>query len=413
MPEAEVWLRWWQPGNESVTVTPRPRVRSDARAWVLVRTDAAGRFAADRLGAASEERSAGRIEIEVEGIGFLPVERTNLGRFRTDGGDYVVVLRKGALVTGRVVEEEDGVPVAGAEVALGRFTSNGRPLVLGPLAPRWREGLRLRRARAGPQGAFEFTAPPGVWDLLVRADGRAQRQLRGVAVGDAGLDLGEIALGAGHAVRGVVLDNTGVPVPGARVLAVGRMNTGALAGGSALDLSNGAAFETDSTGRFAVPGLAEDARVDVRVFAPGFAVETVESLLPNERPVEIVLLPEASIVGYVTFDGRPAPEIAVHLRPQEWPYEWPLWSAQTDAEGRFAARNLRGGRYSVEVGSREKRSDPWRGAVTALPAGRAGPPPSLPRGREDRTGGRAGRERRRSFPYSDSAQLSHAGGASA
>jgi hypothetical protein len=65
-------------------------------------------------------------------------------------------------------------------------------------------------------GTFAASMPWGHWDLIIVAPGAARHVIAGVDVGEK-LDLGTISLGHGNTLTGVVRDETGQPVPDARV----------------------------------------------------------------------------------------------------------------------------------------------------------------------------------------------------
>ncbi len=112
---------------------------------------------------------------------------------------WVAVLKTGANITGKVVDE-DGWGIAGAQVRTGRdYYSSGR-----------------MQAKTGPEGDFEIRhAPEGATVLTVTADGYAP-ELKPVTV-KAGMEPIEFRLPEGQAIRGQVLDAEGKPVPGVSV----------------------------------------------------------------------------------------------------------------------------------------------------------------------------------------------------
>lgn len=151
-----------------------------------------------------------------------------------DPGEVEVAVGRGSRVTGRVVDD-GGEPVAGVAVALDhgrRGWSPAESAWLGPLAA----GL-ADRAVSDERGEYAFEAvasrPAGVW--LIGGESRPERQLPVSVAVDLGEGQRELAyLHAGaladarapdlvvprpRRIAGVVLDEDGEPLPGARVRA--------------------------------------------------------------------------------------------------------------------------------------------------------------------------------------------------
>lgn len=217
---------------------------------------------------------------------------------------------------GAVVDQDDR-PVAGAEVRLtaaqdgdrgeGADDSSERPGPLGPF-------------RTGDDGQFEVPNPiAGRFDMAVDAPGFAPVTVPGVEIPSrpSAVDLGVVALSAGVEIVGRVVDGDGGPVEKARVLllparssgweadlAMGGALSGAETGGMA-----GASREalTGAEGGFRFPDLQPGASVRLQAGKEGFvASEPVDLQLPDEGPVEIVLLRPAAVSGWVVDDvGRP------------------------------------------------------------------------------------------------------------
>lgn len=121
----------------------------------------------------------------------LPVPRGSAGETR-DLGD--VAPPPGLALTGRVVRE-DGSPVAGASLWLPRP---------GPSGPAWAWAARdLLSAQSGADGGFRLTGlPPGPAVLRAEAPGLSRKHVEiALEEGEENLDVGEIRLSAGGAVR--------------------------------------------------------------------------------------------------------------------------------------------------------------------------------------------------------------------
>lgn len=150
-------------------------------------------------------------------------------------GPLEVVLAPARAIEGRVVADEDERPLGGASVEGESAT--------------WRN-----RARTGPDGRFRFDdAPDEQAVLVVTFDGR-----KGAVVEAAEAAL--VRLSLGRALRGLVVDPTGVPVAGAMVFVIG-----------ADQLGHPHAARSDERGRFEVTGVGEDEAFAVLAFgvAPG------------------------------------------------------------------------------------------------------------------------------------------------
>jgi hypothetical protein len=122
---------------------------------------------------------------------------------------------KGVRLEGVVRERATGRPVAGIEVGL-----HGSPGAM---------------VRTDAGGRFELLSRPGLWGIAVgpAPEGLAAPPFRGsttkVPEGVAELELPPILMERAEAVRGVVVDERGEPVPGASVLAYCQVGAGPLA----------------------------------------------------------------------------------------------------------------------------------------------------------------------------------------
>jgi protocatechuate 3,4-dioxygenase beta subunit len=168
----------------------------------------------------------------------------------------------------------------------------------------------------------------------------------------------EIVLDEGATLTGVVFDDKGKPLPGARV--------------RAFDSSNGSWVETDEDGCFLIRGLLAEESKEVMVLAPGMAVQMVEHG-PIEKHgihyMEIVLASGLNLAGMVRDPGgNPVPDAHVSIRgDREW-YSGDLYmgtweglfgkrETRTDDEGRFRFNDLYDGEFTVFVA---KMEDPER-----------------------------------------------------
>ncbi len=170
-------------------------------------------------------------------------------------------------------------------------------------------GLDAQTAQTGGDGKAEFAVvAPGGYELVAAAPGFApSRQFTQVGAGAVELTL---ALVAGAAVAGRVIDEAGQPVPGARVVYSGASDWNVQAD----ERKDGVV--TDTAGRFAFPALpAGSFRFVARHerFAPGSsAIVTLDGSRAVDN-VEIKLSAGATVAGKVV-DGAGAPVASARVR---------------------------------------------------------------------------------------------------
>lgn len=193
-------------------------LRGEELGPVIALADGGGRFTLD------EVPPTGLLEFVAERFArrVLSVE--------PGAGPLEVVLAPARAIEGQVVAAEDDRPLAGAMVE-GESAS-------------WRN-----RARTSPDGRFRFTdAPDEQATLVVTLAGR-----KGAVVEAA--DAAVVRLSLGRAIRGLVVDPAGAPVPGAMVFVVG-----------ADQLGHPHAARSDDRGRFEVTGIGDDEAFAVLAF---------------------------------------------------------------------------------------------------------------------------------------------------
>ena len=367
---AELLLDWRQETTSTVpTIVQGLTFNSPGSgALLLLRSGTDGRFSSDRVApyAPPTARYRDFVGVRVSREGYLPVTWGNIQRFARDSGGYEIPLDAGVRITGRVLSRESGAPIPGAEIGVGLFLSRGYPLALGPLETEYGPyGMAVPFTRAVMDGTFALNASTGRWDVLVRAGNHAQHQVRGVEIGAAGLNLGDIRLGPGARIEGVVLDGSANPVAAARIEAAGVRMEGALPRPGLRDrrFDDAAVFETAPDGRFIVAGLDGDSQVNLRIRATGFATRVLEKRSPDATPfLEVVLAPEAVIAGRVTLDGEPAPE---RVRLFDRRKAFPLRSQKAGDDGTFRFGGLGTERYGLEVRPSQAGVDRWRSTVAA------------------------------------------------
>lgn len=312
----------------------------------VIRSDEDGSFRGRHIPLASSRFGSER-RIHVDRPPYLPIRGERLDEYRQEGARFQIELTAGTLLSGRVVEAATGLPVADAEVGLGRFSRRRRSTVLGPLeVETGAYGEQVRVTRTNKNGLFNLNTWPGAHDLVVRAPNHAFLLRSNLNVPTTGLDLGNIYIAKEREILGVIEDSFGAPVPGAVVWAAGATATGSLdeprtdAGprsGLAVRLT------ADQRGQFRVSGLTDSSMIDLEVSAPRFATRRLLGLEPKLRaPIRIRLEPEAVIAGRVTWRGD---GVQARLEVQK-PTGDPLLLS-TDTAGHFRTSGLAPGRYDV------------------------------------------------------------------
>ncbi|MET0555198.1 MAG: carboxypeptidase regulatory-like domain-containing protein [Vicinamibacteria bacterium] len=252
---------------------------------------------------------------------------------RTDARIDLVV-RPGARVVGRLVDANER-PVGG-KVAVGDL--DGRPvprLLAEPLA-----------TEAADDGRFAIDAvPPGEHALGVTAPGLA-RQRVDVAVreGERQVDLGDVRMEVGIAIRGRVRSKAGQPIADAVVRAnVMRMG------------NDGVEARSEADGSFVLAGLEQGMyRVTAEAVGYGQEDKTAET---GVEPVELVLSPAGTITGRVVDErSQPVESFRVSARTNERPgmgFRMPRVEETTSEDGRFTLSNVSAGDYVVSVSAAE------------------------------------------------------------
>lgn len=372
--DVEVRFEWPRPRTDP-TVVPGNR---GFGSQLLARSDHAGRVVTRRVPLSWQSASSvAPVRVRAERHGYLPIPRQVLSGFATEEGGYRLIMRRGTKVSGRIVDAGSGEPVASAEVGVGWFGTEARTVVLGSLEPESSQYGQVRTTLTDVSGQFAVMVWPGRYDVVVRATDRAFRMIRGVDVGTAGHDLGEIGLEGSFEIRGIVSDQQSLPITNARVVAAGARDasadgyrwTDAYAGSSAArDVG------TDVEGRFAISDLSRGSVVDLVVTAPGLADKRLERVGPTlGSPLRVVLQPEAGVTGRVVYRGRPV-STWVELRDSSRPgRDGDLMDSKavlSDEKGLFEFSGLDAGYYSMTALG-VQGLEPGRGSVNVL-AGETG-----------------------------------------
>jgi carboxypeptidase family protein len=305
---------------------------SGAMGW-RARTAADGRFRLPGL------RPGVRYRLIATHEGFAPA----LAAGESGPRPLRLVLLRGRAATGRVVDEE-GRPVAGAQVELRRSLPGGAYLgTKGPLDD------SLYRARTGADGRFAVPhLTLGRADLAVRAAGYRPFEAPALALSAPSrtVDLGSFAITHGEEITGRVTDPAGHPIPGAEVWEEVDVRE-LMRDNSASYLAAGPAAVSGPGGAFALTG-ADPRGGDVKVCRAGYITEMLSWHGRPSGPLALVLHPAGRVEGrVVTPDGSPVAEARVSIGvPGESPSDsfgppdpcarFSQWGVSTDAEGRFA-----------------------------------------------------------------------------
>lgn len=321
------------------TVTAKPLLS------LAPRSDSSGERAA-----AAVTDDAGRFRIEVDPIaracdlvaeraGFLPGFAGDVAVNELEETRGVVIeLLRGGIVRGTLTSE-DGAPVKGAAVSLGVEGDGGTAFETdAELGRRPAVAARLE-TRTDAAGDFVFeTVPAGRRPLGVEAEGFLPRVRDYVKI-EEGVEHAPVAivLDPGLSIRGRVSDDTGVPVPGANVLAT-PVRIGAARSAS-----------SDESGRFVVPGLEDGSHV-LDVAAEGLCPASVARVKAGDENVSVTLRRRATIVGRVRRpDGRPHTERFAVTAARGDSDSADASFTGTDPDGRFSLLSAPSGKAVVRA----------------------------------------------------------------
>lgn len=216
--------------------------------------------------------------------------------------DVRVVLKKGAAVSGTVVDEQ-GQPLAGARVLMQIDFSDHESVI--------RSSSDFPETVAGAGGRFSFEhLPPGRYDLVARADGLAPGFRPGIEVREGRTELDPLVLSPGVTLEGRVVDTEGKPIEGARV---SLQNQSQIPAGDS-------EVTTKPDGSFSFSALRPGLRTSISAYKDGYRWEPHPGIpveLPAARPVRIVLAQGCRITGRVVDErGRPVPDAELSFREE-------------------------------------------------------------------------------------------------
>jgi protocatechuate 3,4-dioxygenase beta subunit len=236
-----------------------------------------------------------------------------------------LVLKDATTASGRLVDA-DGAPSAGTIVL--DEVEGGFPSLLGDVLC----------AAAGPDGRFRLRdLPPGHHRATVSARGHTQTPLEFQTREGAVVDLGDVSLASGLAIRGRIKDGSGAPVSGARIEA-----------GSIDGHGSFAADTTDGDGAFGLAGLG-DGRYRLSLTVGG-VYRAGREVIAGSEPIVWTLEPTGAVAGAVIdASGRPVDAFFVTARrlgDQEMSWQSPH---ARGTGGAFRIDDVPPGRYALRV----------------------------------------------------------------
>jgi protocatechuate 3,4-dioxygenase beta subunit len=289
-----------------------------------------------------------------------PAERTDArGEFLMAGvrpGEYTVVAREGGRAPGIVAVVVEPEAEARVEILLseggfvtGRIVdADGRPL-----AARLRlETIDEQRlaastsdriaADAKADGTFALgPLPLGALGIGVSAPRHATRRVEATTTRRGAVDLGDVVLETGLAIRGRVRDREGSGLGGASVRARLR-RPGERSLGEAT---------SEADGEYVVAGLVPGA-YSLTAALPGYAAASATASAGGD-PVDLVMEAGGEIAGRVVdAAGQPAEDATLSADwadEAEAAYTGGAFGMADEGEGRFVLRDLAAGRYVVQA----------------------------------------------------------------
>ncbi len=253
------------------------------------------------------------------------------------------VRAEAARITGHVVGAS-GSTLAGARV----FLEAGRE------AP-------LVEAAVDAQGGFEFKdVGPGLCGVFALANGAA---FGGASVtlssSDALQDVA-IRLAAPATLSGLVVDDKGKPVGGARVARVALLGESKVSiPFSKLETLGIAVPITSARGAFAIPNLPEGGTAALILTHPNYAQEGTSGCRVAESALTVTLTPGVEVSGNVRNRGSNAavPQASVFIKNAQPPHD--TAEARAGADGAFSLR-LKPGAYLLQAIGDDLRSAGWQ-----------------------------------------------------
>jgi len=272
--------------------------------------------------------------------GFAPARR-----LADSAAPVRITLRGGTAAAGRVVDEQ-GLPVAGAELTLTATDQDTTP------------GPRLAFSAVSDAGG-SFRLPhvsAGRFELQAARPGFATAFVSGILIpeSDPQADLGEVTLLPGAAIEGIVVDERDRPVQGAHVVLT-PFGADGFPGEERVVLSR-EPVDTGADGRFRIADLPRGARIGIQVVHDELASADLPGVeIPTAQPLRIRLVRPRSVEGRVT-DGLGEPVAGARLylgegsgAPIGGGWERRPAHATTDPAGRFVLPGAKPGTAHVTV----------------------------------------------------------------
>lgn len=263
------------------------------------------------------------------------------------GEDNTVVLKRERRVLGRVVDESSGEPVTRFKVAFGHAWDN-----------------RLENFYADYPGATEFTSLEGSFELKLNEEQTDMLQTEAEEYATVTELLPEerdgeinvtVKLKRTSALRGIVVDASGRPVPGAQITVTTASKDPGEHGPSPINLKDGrleirglgrgVVIESVEGGKFVVPSTPEQGMV-IAAGPAGFAAIPLSEVREAGR---ITLLPYGAIEGTYRVLGQPRPneEFLLNLASMGIQGDFQSYRAKTDSAGRFKLEGVPAGAVGV------------------------------------------------------------------
>jgi|GEM_PF-1521247 peroxiredoxin/protocatechuate 3,4-dioxygenase beta subunit len=316
--------------------TSQPVAGVKVRAWVgtnlLTDADGCCSFALPRPAAGDFSY---RITITKDGYvsKYITWAKSRQDRIEDIPAQYTAKMDKAATIGG-LLKSQDGQPVAGARIFFSGLDSSG---------PFDREKTTLapnfHTERTDENGKWQCNlVPQNFQDLLFRVD---QPDFLPAIFGCQGSEAGGeivtrlpagdflagdavLVIRHGIALSGIIVDNTGKPVPGAAILRDHQWR------------NRGAMLQSDDTGRFNISNLRPGQMV-LTIQARGLEPQTLALAISDQMPgVKVQMNPAKIFRGRVLDEsGSPVAGANVQMDRENFqPLEFD-WSATTGADGRF------------------------------------------------------------------------------